>query len=60
MSSINVAVHGALGKMGQEVLRAVSGAPDMNPVGAADGMAEPGQISLPGRFRQRTNFRQYH
>lgn len=47
MSSINVAVHGALGKMGQEVLRAVSGAPDMNPVGAADGMAEPGQISLP-------------
>ena len=47
MSSINIAVHGALGKMGQEVLRAVTGAPDMNPVGAADGMAEPGQISLP-------------
>lgn len=47
MSSINVAVHGALGKMGQEVLRAVTSAPDMTPVGAADGMAEPGQISLP-------------
>ncbi len=47
MSSINVAVHGALGKMGQEVLRAVTNASDMNPVGAADGMAEPGQISLP-------------
>ena len=47
MSSINVAVHGALGKMGQEVLRAVTNAPDMNPVGAADGMAEPGQLSLP-------------
>ena len=47
MSSINVAVHGALGRMGQEVLRAVTGAPDMNPSGAADGMANPGQISLP-------------
>ncbi len=47
MSSINVAVHGALGKMGQEVLRAVTNAPDMNPVGAADAMAQPGQISLP-------------
>ena len=47
MPSINVAVHGALGKMGQEVLRAVTNAPDMTPVGLADRMAEPGQISLP-------------
>ena len=47
MSSINVAVHGALGKMGQEVLRAVTNAPDMNPAGAADRMANPGQLSLP-------------
>lgn len=47
MASINVVVHGALGKMGQEVLRAVTAAPDMTPVGAADGMAQPGTIVLP-------------
>ncbi len=47
MSSINVVVHGALGKMGQEALRAVSSADDMRPVGGADRMAEPGQMSLP-------------
>ena len=47
MSSINVVVHGALGKMGQEVLNAVTNAEDMNPVGAADLAAEPGNLSLP-------------
>ncbi len=47
MSTINVVVHGALGKMGQEVLNAVTNAPDMNPVGAADQAADPGSISLP-------------
>ena len=47
MTSTNVVVHGALGRMGQEVLRAVTGAPDMNPVGAADGMASPGELPLP-------------
>jgi len=48
MGSINVVVHGALGKMGQEVLRAVAAAPDMTPVGAADANAQPGTMSLPG------------
>ena len=47
MSTINVVVHGALGKMGQEVLNAVTNAGDMNAVGAADQAAEPGSISLP-------------
>lgn len=47
MSSINVVVHGALGKMGQEVLNAVTSAEDMNPVGAADLAAEPGNLALP-------------
>lgn len=47
MSSINVVVHGALGKMGQEVLNAVTNAEDMNAVGAADLAAEPGNLALP-------------
>ena len=47
MAAINVVVHGALGKMGQEVLKAVTNAPDMQPVGAADGRAEPGALALP-------------
>ena len=47
MTTINVVVHGALGKMGQEVLRAVCNSEGMQPVGAADLMAEPGQLALP-------------
>lgn len=47
MSNINVVVHGALGRMGQEVLNAVTNAEDMIPVGAADQAAEPGSINLP-------------
>ena len=47
MSSIDVVVHGALGKMGQEVLRAVTNADDMHAVGAADSRAEPGELQLP-------------
>ena len=47
MATINVVVHGALGRMGQEVLRAVTNAEDMTPVGGADGMAEPGSLTLP-------------
>ena len=47
MATINVVVHGALGKMGQEVLRAVTNAEDMTPVGGADGRAEPGSLALP-------------
>ena len=46
MASINVVVHGALGKMGQEVLKAVTAAPDMTPVGAADANAQPGALGL--------------
>ena len=52
MSTINVAVHGALGKMGQEVLNAVTNADDMTPIGAADYAADPGSISLPDRSGQ--------
>ncbi|HAL48870.1 MAG TPA: 4-hydroxy-tetrahydrodipicolinate reductase [Dehalococcoidia bacterium] len=47
MAGIKVVVHGALGRMGQEVLRAVTNAPDMEPVGAADGRAQPGMLALP-------------
>ena len=36
MTSINVVVHGVLGKMGQEVLNAVCDADDLTPVGGAD------------------------
>ena len=52
MSTINVVVHGALGKMGQEVLNAVTNAEDMSPVGAADQAAEPGSLALPDRSGQ--------
>ena len=52
MSTINVVVHGALGKMGQEVLNAVTNAEDMRPVGAADRDAEPGTVPLPDRSGQ--------
>ncbi len=47
MPSINVVVHGALGKVGQEVLRAVTAADDMRAVGAADRMAGSNEIALP-------------
>ena len=47
MSTINVVVHGALGKMGQEVLNAITHAGDMCPVGAADLAADPGNLTLP-------------
>ena len=36
MATINVVVHGALGRMGQEVLRAVTNAEDMTPVTTED------------------------
>ncbi|HJO82943.1 MAG: 4-hydroxy-tetrahydrodipicolinate reductase [SAR202 cluster bacterium] len=47
MADIKVVVHGALGRMGQEVLRAVTNAPDMQLVGAADGRATPGTLMIP-------------
>ena len=46
-SIINVVVHGALGKMGQEVLRAVSAADDMRPVAGVDVMARAATMPLP-------------
>ena len=47
MPYINVAVHGALGKMGQEVLRAVSAADGMRPVAGVDVMASAATMPLP-------------
>ncbi len=44
---IKVAVQGALGKMGQEVLRAVSIDPDLQPVGAIDIKAAHEHLMLP-------------
>ena len=47
MTSINVVVHGVLGKMGQEVLNAVTLEKGLSPVGAADELASATSISLP-------------
>ena len=47
MSSINVVVNGVNGRMGQEVLRAVCGEPDMQPVGGADFKVDGTSIELP-------------
>jgi len=44
---IRVVVHGALGRMGQEVLRAVAGAPGLEPVGAVDARASSPSLALP-------------
>ena len=47
MALINVVVHGALGNMGQETLRAVTAADDMQPIGAADIAATSSELTLP-------------
>ena len=47
MAQIKVAVHGVLGRMGQEVLNAVSLEADLEPVGGADATAESGTLALP-------------
>jgi 4-hydroxy-tetrahydrodipicolinate reductase len=44
---IKVAVHGVLGRMGQEVLNAVCRERDLTPVGGADATAESGTLPLP-------------
>ena len=49
MTDIKVVVHGALGKMGQEVLSTVCKTQGMVPYGAADIAASDGLISLPDR-----------
>ncbi len=47
MASINVVVNGALGKMGQQVLSAVSGEDDMRPVAGVDLAARQATVSTP-------------
>ena len=47
MSPIKVTVHGALGKMGQQVLATLCAEEDMDPVGAADALAAAGSLALP-------------
>ena len=45
--SINVVVHGVLGRMGQQVLDAVTNEPGLTPVGGADAFAASGTLALP-------------
>ena len=47
---IDVAVHGALGKMGRQVLSTLCDAADMRPVGGIDTMAKMDRLSLPDGF----------
>jgi 4-hydroxy-tetrahydrodipicolinate reductase len=47
MTPTRVVVHGALGKMGQEVLRALAREPDLTPAGAADKYAAESSLQLP-------------
>lgn len=47
MTPIKVAVHGVMGKMGQEVLKALCQEDDMVPVGGADLTASAESIELP-------------
>ena len=47
MEPIRVVVHGAVGKMGQQVLSAVCDEDDLRPVGAADTRAESDTLALP-------------
>lgn len=47
MEPIGVVVHGALGKMGREVLNALCKQPDMKAVGAVSRSASPGSLPLP-------------
>ncbi len=48
MNSIKIVIHGALGKMGQEVIKAVSNEPGMQVVGAVDKEVAKDTLSLPG------------
>ena len=45
---IRVAVQGALGRMGQEILATLAKEPDMLPVGGADHFAKGDTLALPG------------
>jgi len=46
---IEVVIHGALGRMGREVVAAVCRDPQLKPVGAVDSKAEGESLPLPGR-----------
>lgn len=48
MKAIRVAVQGALGKMGQEVVRAVCNEPGLQLVGAIDIKAQQDRLAIPG------------
>ena len=47
MAGTRVVVHGVLGRMGQEVLKAVCAEPGLEPFGAADGRAASDSLPLP-------------
>jgi 4-hydroxy-tetrahydrodipicolinate reductase len=47
MTSLNILIHGALGKMGQAVITAVCQDPELNPVGALDVKADRDNLVLP-------------
>lgn len=47
MPSIRVAVQGAYGKMGREVLKTLCKEPDLTPIGAIDSLANEETMSLP-------------
>ena len=47
MAELKVVVHGALGKMGQEVLNAVNGSDGLVAVGGADFAASERTVTIP-------------
>ncbi len=47
MTKLNILVHGALGKMGQTVVKTVCQHPEFNLIGAVDVKANNGQLELP-------------
>ncbi len=49
MAQVRVVVHGAMGRMGQEILRAVSCSPDLCIVGAVDLRAESDSLPVPNQ-----------
>ena len=53
---IRVAVQGALGRMGQEILATLAKEPDMLPVGGADHFAKGDSLALPGALRHDSPF----
>ena len=48
MESISLVIHGAFGKMGEQVVRAVCKEPGLAPVGAVSRSAQRGTYALPG------------